>query len=722
MQAFLYIRIFHFSVDYKIQNMQAYLVKFIYVIIGVMPFLSPIRPDLGWFNASPENMKTAWGVVATIILFTIWMVSQYQKGKLKVVKTSLYLPIIGFIFWCTVTLLWVEDGYLASIMLSQFISYGLIFFIVINTIRKTEVINIINILIVSMSVISIIGLLQYYFSDIQGIRYFFAQTSSPSATFANKNMASHFIVMTLPLAIILLLTAKNKFNIFTYSIASTIGLWFLIYTSARQAYVAIALELFILVLFIALDIWKNKKSSIYHNSVLKLLKLNMMMLTVIFLSIVSNSVNTGYGSNKLKDLQSIVGVEAGSARFPAWVNTTELIKDNFLTGVGIGQWPETYPLYYDRVKKDVIFNEKTRLKRLHNDYLEMFANFGLIGYVFLLWLLYLISKIIFSILLNNSSKHRDTALAITLGLVGFSVVAFFSFPVRVYLPAFLVLVYFSLLFQLNNSLKIFFVIDLKRKTLNLFFFLILVSSFISVFSFKYAHSWLVAEYYSLNTSALITLKKYNSAINHGLEALLYNKRAPDYYFMVGNTLLNLNKPKESVFFLKKTIDISPFNTRALLQLAVAYQSSPKPDLEMERKVLEFILSFDPKNVNALSFLVKNLSINNRGEDATIVYKRLKNSFEYFKGRSNFGPYHSIIGLTAMSVGDYKYAQYIYQDAIKRSPSAKNYYNLAILEFDYLKNYNIGVDLAKKSLSINPNIVRHEEIRLMIEKYESITKQ
>jgi len=155
---------------------------------------------------------------------------------------------------------------------------------------------------------------------------------------------------------------------------------------------------------------------------------------------------------------------------------------------------------------------------------------------------------------------------------------------------------------------------------------------------------------------------------------------------------------------------------------VAYQSKPTQDLEMERKVLEFILSFDPKNVNALSYLVKNLSINNRGRDAAIVYKRLKHYFEYFNGRSNFGPYHAIVGLTAISVGDYKYAQYIYKDAIKQFPSAQNYYNLAILEYDYLKNFKNGVDLAKKSLAIDPNIPRHKEMKLLIEKYESITKQ
>lgn len=73
-----------------------------------------------------------------------------------------------------------------------------------------------------------------------------------------------------------------------------------------------------------------------------------------------------------------------NTRIPAWLNTLEMIKDHFLMGVGVGNWEQAYPLYYDEVAKDLIFNEKTRLQRLHNSYLEMFANVGLIGYGFLL--------------------------------------------------------------------------------------------------------------------------------------------------------------------------------------------------------------------------------------------------------------------------------------------------------------------------------------------------
>jgi mannitol-specific phosphotransferase system IIBC component len=119
-------------------------------------------------------MKTAWGVACTTILFTMWLITQYKEGEFRVVKTNLYLPIFGFIVWSFITLFWVEDGYSASVMLAQFVSYALIFFIIINVFEKKSVMSIVRALVAVMSVVSFVGLLQYYFSDIHIVKNLFS--------------------------------------------------------------------------------------------------------------------------------------------------------------------------------------------------------------------------------------------------------------------------------------------------------------------------------------------------------------------------------------------------------------------------------------------------------------------------------------------------------------------------------------------------------------------
>jgi len=696
--------------------MQSHLSKIIIFLIGVLPFFAPIRPDLGWFYSTPEVLKTFGGIVGVLVIISLWLLISYKRSEIVIQKSSLHLPLFIFISWCFITLIWVEDGYLASIMLAQFTSVALMFFLVANLIKKSSFYSIFNTLIFSMTLVSIIGLMQSYFGDSIIIYNFFGQSAPPASTFANKNMASHFLVMVLPLNLILLLKEISKKKIVIYSISLTISLWYLIFIAARQAYLAFSIELILLMLFLVLDYWKNRKKSIYHAVTLKAYKASAAVLIVIFLSIVSNSVNTDIGSNKLQKLQSI-NIEAGSGRIPAWVNTIELIKDNFLTGVGIGQWPEIYPQYYDKVQKDVIFNEKIRLKRLHNDYLETFSNVGFIGFLVLIWIAFLILSKFFKIILNPYNPDRFVVFSIGLGLVGFCTVAFFSFPVRVYLPIFLVLVFFALIeisYRVADNASNF-----KIKNKRLMLVILIVFSIISLYVVDRAIKWVKAENYNFLSNSLESIKLYPQALYFSDLALRNNKLSPSFYSIAGRLSLATDDLEKAEVLIKKSIDISPFNITDLLNLAIVYNRNE--NVEMEIKVLEFILSFDERNVRALAQLSFVLYSKKEYKKAMIVYNRLKIAFTYFNGRNGFGPYHEIVSMLAINVGDHNYAKYIYQDAIDKNLDEKNYINLATLEYFILDNKEVGIKLYKTALSLDSNIPNNKKIKALIQEHESITK-
>ena len=691
-----------------------------------MPFIASSFLLIGLISTSPELLKTAWGVSFVSIGLTWWVFHQVRSQECEIVKSDLYLPIFGFLIWCFISLLWVEDGYLAALMLAQFSSFAVLFVVIVNTFKRFDLtVRILKVLVFSMTLISTIGLLQYYFPDNEFIQHLFFQTAKPGATFANKNMASHFIVMTLPLSLVLLLASKVRLKIALYSLSTFVGAWFLLYTFARQAYVAVAVELAILGIFIVLDRYKNNQQSILSSLAKKPLKTISLIGIVASLALVSNLTDKGwhFSSGTKADAIKSINMEGSSGRFPAWVNTLEMIKDNPVAGVGIGQWSQSYPLYYDRVLKDQIFNEKLKLKRLHNEFLETFANVGLIGYLFLIWLLFLIGKKVFGVLFDINNPYRMPILGVSLGLVGFSVVAFFSFPIRVYLPAFLVFVYFSIIFlsTQDNSIErnsIRYKLT-KRSYVGLIFAISL-----TIFSLNYSYRWAKSEHY-FNMSYFLAQNKelYTPALVAGLKALEYNNWSILYYANVGDILMKMEQYQKAKPYFKKVVDVSPYNSAALLRLAEIYSKNVNPEDQIrQRKVLEFILSFDPKNVTALSYLVKNLASNERGGDASIVFRRLKNAFEYFKGRSQFGPYHQNVGFVAISVGDYEYAKYIYEDAIERFPTAENYHKMAILEYDFLKNHNKGIEFARRALDIDPDMLGNKGLRALIEKYESSAQQ
>ncbi len=368
----------------------AFLSRSLLLILFAMPFMAPIWLTENHFYANNTNLKMTWGVITSFALLSLLFLYGLKEKKLMIRQTSLYLPMFGFLFWCFVSLIWVENIFLAVITLIQYTSYVLVFFLTVNLFfTSKDFYKVFNVILLSMVLVSIVGLLQYYFLDNFVIQNLFYQKSPPSASFVNKNMASHFIVMTLPIGAVFLLTTKNKFNAILYSLAIFIGFWFMLYINARQAYVATIVEVLLLLVFLVLDRWKNIDESFVAN--LQLSKLKKILLSVIILSliVIANFTNKGWAvdqdNSKFNSLLSI-NVEGGKSRIPLWVNTIEMIKDYPIRGVGVAQWSEHYPLYYDKAEKDVAFNENTRLKRVHNEYIEMLASVGIIGYSFLFWL------------------------------------------------------------------------------------------------------------------------------------------------------------------------------------------------------------------------------------------------------------------------------------------------------------------------------------------------
>ena len=144
--------------------MQSVLSKLVIVIIALLPFVSPMGVD--WSPlVSAINLKTAWGIIGVSILFVLWIFTFADKKIITVKKTDLYYPILGFIIWCFISLFWVKSTYPAIVMLAQFVSYGLVFFLILNIYKNfKDAQNLLKTIVISLTIVSIIGILQFYFS------------------------------------------------------------------------------------------------------------------------------------------------------------------------------------------------------------------------------------------------------------------------------------------------------------------------------------------------------------------------------------------------------------------------------------------------------------------------------------------------------------------------------------------------------------------------------
>jgi tetratricopeptide (TPR) repeat protein len=340
---------------------------------------------------------------------------------------------------------------------------------------------------------------------------------------------------------------------------------------------------------------------------------------------------------------------------------------------------------------------------VHNEYIEILANVGLIGYVFLLWALFYIVRYIMIVLRNADNENRSIVLSSTLGMAGFAVVAFFSFPIQTYLPAFILMFFVAMVSQLHDSPK-----DSILKIKDKYYLSSLILAALLLYSGNFVYKLLSAEHYYQKSLESYNIDDFDSGLNYSSKARQINPGVWKHNQMNAVFLMKKNRFEEAVSLFKKANVISPYNTFSLSYLQETY--ARMGDIKQQTTVLEKILEIDSLNVKASSILVRAFYIQKKYKEATIEYKRTKKNFEYFKGRSGFGPYHTNLAKTALLVGDYKFFGNIYDDLIEMDATAENHVVYGIVEYQRVGNKAKAKKLFNKAIEIDQTIDIPKEIR------------
>src|SRR5207245_3181627 len=75
-----------------------------------------------------------------------------------------------------------------------------------------------------------------------------------------------------------------------------------------------------------------------------------------------------------------------AVRAAVWLNTAAMAKDHPLLGVGLGNHKVLYPAYARRVRVDPQASPVEQLDYVHDDYMQVAAELGVIGVALALWL------------------------------------------------------------------------------------------------------------------------------------------------------------------------------------------------------------------------------------------------------------------------------------------------------------------------------------------------
>jgi O-antigen ligase len=213
----------------------------------------------------------------------------------------------------------------------------------------------------------------------------FPQGPNPGSTFVNRNFFAEFVVCTLPFSALLLARAKRSSAIALLAASNGLVITAILMTGTRAALIALWLQLLIVWPLIA---WRCRAALplLVAPRAHRMLAAGALVLCVAGLG----SIPSG-NPKVLAEARGETALARGIVRTQSigprdhslgirmvmWKATLGMLHAHPLAGVGAGAWESEIPLYQA---------EGSQLETdyyVHNEYLQLVAEYGLVGWIFL---------------------------------------------------------------------------------------------------------------------------------------------------------------------------------------------------------------------------------------------------------------------------------------------------------------------------------------------------
>ncbi len=384
--------------------------------------------------------------VLIILSLMFWGFKVITKEKLALNPTPLNIPLLSFITICILSLIWSNSFFVSLKELPLFLVGPLLYFIITNNISDQRQIDLIlNVLLIIGGLFGIYGILQYKGIDFS---FWIANIGRQQVfgLFGNVNFFAEYLIIPLPIAISIFFGSRNKFKKFLLLIGILAMGTTLIVTFTRGSYLSIGVSLIFMFLLFLLS---RGKSFINENKKIFIIILTSIII-VAFLFIVPTPLSKpGTAISQIKGRVSISGLInefSSGRRITIWKFTGMMIKDRPILGSGIGTFK------YNTLRYQAKFFEQGQNRSLyhyrfavatHNEYLQLWAELGIIGLGIFIWLIISYFNCGLKILRKIKNKHRQgIIIGLMAAVVAVLVDGIFGFPLH--LPATVVLFWLAL--------------------------------------------------------------------------------------------------------------------------------------------------------------------------------------------------------------------------------------------------------------------------------------
>jgi O-antigen ligase/Flp pilus assembly protein TadD len=263
----------------------------------------------------------------------------------------------------------------------------------------------------------------------------FPQGPNPGSTFVNRNFFAEFVVCTLPFGMLLLARARLSATVCLLAASNGFIVTTILMTGTRAALMALWLQFLVVLPLIA---WRCRGQLAWPqwSRRLRLGAVAVMLGTVVLLGLIPST-----NPKILEEERGVNALQRGASRTQSigpkdyslgvrmvmWRATLNAIRAKPVTGLGAGAWESEIPLYQA---------EGSQLETdyyVHNEFLQLVAEYGLVGWLFLLGLLaYLLAAAWRSWKAESSEAQADQPWRAVLlaSLLALLVVSNIGFPWR----------------------------------------------------------------------------------------------------------------------------------------------------------------------------------------------------------------------------------------------------------------------------------------------------
>lgn len=377
-----------------------------------------------------DVMGAQWLYTSVVDLLALTYIVYHFKKYKEAIAVIFSIPFVVlysvFLLWALGSYFYAINGTEALVCLARLVSTFLIFMNLSILLYKEEVISVFKTIAAFVTIVLFVdaAMVVNGFSSKVGDMPLDSLVLSLMGNNGNKNVMAASLLIKFPFALYIILNSKLIGKI-AGVLALFFGVFALFILNTRSTFVG--LILIMLIFSIATCVLHRKQGAKYILTQLAFLIIPVMVAFFSANMVLDNALKMqetqgGYGTvtKRLGD----ISIEKGNDRIHLWKAAIDYFKKHPILGDGYGNWKLASIPYEKEYANDLYVPYHS-----HNDFLETFADLGIIGggiYLFLFFLALLITIRIWTN--QNLQKYQAIATISFMAITCYFVDAFLNFP------------------------------------------------------------------------------------------------------------------------------------------------------------------------------------------------------------------------------------------------------------------------------------------------------